>query len=223
MKTAPASSRRRAVDEPETPQRTPVAKVPSAPQQGVVVKFDADRGFGFIRPDSAHGATDQDVFVHLRNIEGRHNLHPGQRVRFQLTRTNRGLAAINVQAGSVLSIPYLKFLLIGLGSALVLLFGLAFALNGRASSLALWIGMWVVALSLTTFGVYGWDKAQSKTTNTRVPEVVLHLLGALGGTPGAFAGMRVFHHKVSQRDFQAIFWLTVAIQLGALIWWLLSM
>jgi uncharacterized membrane protein YsdA (DUF1294 family)/cold shock CspA family protein len=195
---------------------------PTGVQAGVVVKFDADRGFGFIRPDSARGAVNQDIFVHVRNVDGRHALHPGQRVRFTVTRTNKGLTAHNVRAGSVLSIPYLKFLLIGIGSAFVLLFGLAFALD-RPSSLALWVGMWVVALSMATFGVYGWDKAQAKTANTRVPELVLHVLGALGGTPGAFLGMRAFHHKVSRRDFQAIFWLIVAAQAGVLIWWLLSL
>jgi len=205
-----------------TAKNTPVTPPPTGVQTGVVVKFDADRGFGFIRPDSARGAVNQDVFVHVRNVEGRHTLHPGQRVRFTVTRTNKGPTALNVQAGSVLNIPYLKFLLVGVGSALVLLFGFAFALD-RPSSLALWIGMWVVTLSMATFGVYGWDKAQAKMANTRVPELVLHLLAALGGTPGAFLGMRVFHHKVSRRDFQAIFWLIVAAQVGVLVWWLLSL
>jgi uncharacterized membrane protein YsdA (DUF1294 family) len=34
--------------------------------------------------------------------------------------------------------------------------------------------------------------------------------------------MRVFHHKTSKRDFQAIFWLTVAVQVGVLVWWVLN-
>jgi uncharacterized membrane protein YsdA (DUF1294 family)/cold shock CspA family protein len=190
-------------------------------QHGVVVKFEADRGFGFIRPDSAHGAVDQDVFVHVRNVEGRKQLHPGQRVSFRMTRTDKGLAAIDVHPGSVLGIPYLRFLLIGIGSAVLLLIGLAFALD-RPASLALWLVLWVAALSIATFGVYGWDKAQAKGDGTRVPEVILHLLDALGGSPGGFIAMRVFHHKTSKRDFQAIFWITVAVQAGVLVWWLLN-
>jgi len=51
---------------------------------------------------------------------------------------------------------------------------------------------------------------------------VLHLLGLLGGTPGAFIAMRMFHHKTSKQSFQTMFWLTVAVQLGALVWWLLN-
>ena len=76
--------------------------------------------------------------------------------------------------------------------------------------------MWVGALSLVTFGIYGYDKAQAQGGGPRVPEVVLHLLGLLGGTPGAFIAMRIFHHKTSKQSFQTIFWIIVAVQLAAL-------
>ncbi len=39
------------------------------------------------------------------------------------------------------------------------------------------------------------------------------MLGLLGGTPGAFIAMRMFHHKTSKQSFQTVFWLTVAVQL----------
>src|SRR5512136_299498 len=130
-------------------------KIPSGQQRGVVVMFDGERAFGFIRPDGVKEGENKDVFVHVRNVEGHKSLHPGQRVSFHLTRTDKGPAAINVQAGSVLGIPYLKYSLIGLGTALLLLFGLASAMN-RPTSFALWLVMWVSALSLVTFGIYGY-------------------------------------------------------------------
>ena len=190
-------------------------KIPSGQQRGVVVMFDAGRAFGFIRPNGAKDGEDKDVFVHIRNVEGHKNLHPGQGVSYHLTRTDKGPAAINVQAGSVLSIPYLKYSLIGFGTALVLLFGLATALD-RPMSFALWVVMWVAALSLVTFGIYGYDKGQAQGGGPRVPEVVLHLLGLLGGTPGAFIAMRMSHHKTSKQSFLTIFWIIVAVQLAAL-------
>jgi uncharacterized membrane protein YsdA (DUF1294 family)/cold shock CspA family protein len=196
-------------------------KIPSGQQRGVVVMFDAERGFGFIRPDGVKEEEEKDVFVHVRNVEGHKSLHPGQRVSFHLTRTDKGPAAINVQAGSVLGIPYLKYSLIGLGTALLLLFGLATALN-RPTSFALWLVMWIAALSLVTFGIYGYDKAQAQNNGPRVPEVVLHLLGLLGGTPGAFIAMRTFHHKTSKQSFQTVFWLTVAAQVVVLVILLLT-
>lgn len=196
-------------------------KIPSNVQRGVVVMFDAERGFGFIRPASAPDTPDRDVYVNVRNVEGRKVLHTGQRVSYYLTRTDKGLAAIKVQPGSVLGIPHLRFALTGIGAALLLLLTLATALDRPASS-ALWIGLWVAAISLTTFSLFGWDKAQSKGQGTRVPEVVLHLLAALGGTPGAFLAMHLFRHKISKSLFQAIFWIIVAAQLGALAWRLLN-
>ena len=78
--------------------------------------------------------------------------------------------------------------------------------------------MWVGALSLVTFGIYGYDKAQAQGGGPRVPEAVLHLLGALGGTPGAFVAMRLFRHKTSKPRFQAIFWIIAAAQVGVLTW-----
>ena len=201
-------------------------KIPSGEQHGVVVKFDSQRGFGFIRPDGAQeGGHDvrestPDVFVHIRNVQGRKTLHPGQRATYYVTRTEKGPAAINVRVGSVLAIPYLRFMLIGVGSALLLLVGLATVLD-RPASLALWLVMWVTALSLATFGVYGYDKLQAKQGGLRVPEVVLHLIGLLGGTPGAFVAMRLFHHKTNKARFQAVFWATVLLQVGALAFWLL--
>jgi len=199
-------------------QQTP-ARTSNTKQRGVVVKFDGERGFGFIRPDEAKGNTDQDVFVHIRDVEGRRTLHQGQSVTYDLTRTEKGLAAVNVKAGSVLGTPYLKYGLLGFGSALVLLLALVVLLNGPSSA-ALWLGLWVVALSLVTFGVYGYDKSQATRNAPRVPEAILHLLGLLGGTPGAFVAMRVFHHKTIKRSFQTVFWITVALQVGILLLWL---
>ncbi len=195
--------------------------IPNTLQHGVVVKFDADRGYGFIRPAGALEGENKDVFVHIRNVPGHARLHPGQRVRYYLIRTEKGLAAINVEVGSVLATPYLRYVLIGLGTAIVLLFFLATVLD-RPASLVLWIVMWAGALSISTLGLYGYDKAQAQGGGLRVPELVLHLLAALGGTPGAFLGMRLFRHKTNKPRFQAIFWLIVAAQLGVVVWWLLN-
>ena len=103
-----------------------------------------------------------------------------------------------------------------LGAAVLLLIGAAIILGGSVPP-ALWLVLWVVALSLATFGIYGYDKAQAQNAGPRVPEAVLHLLGLLGGTPGAFVAMRVFHHKTSKQSFQTIFWIIVAVQIVLLV------
>ena len=54
------------------------------------------------------------------------------------------------------------------------------------------LGCWLVSVNLVTFGYYGYDKVRSQGGEGRVPELVLHGLGAVGGSPGAFLAMWLF-------------------------------
>ncbi len=61
--------------------------------EGVVARYDADRGFGFIAPDSGG----PDLFVHVSALRGAEVLHPGERVRYQLRQGDRGPQADHVE------------------------------------------------------------------------------------------------------------------------------
>lgn len=63
-------------------------------QTGTVKWFNAEKGFGFITPESG-----PDVFVHFRAIEGTgyKSLDEGQRVSFTVTTGQKGLQADQVQ------------------------------------------------------------------------------------------------------------------------------
>ncbi len=76
---------------------------------------------------------------------------------------------------------------------------------------------WIIGVSIASFFTYGYDKSIAGRGITRVPEVVLHLLTASGGTIGSFAGMQIFHHKTQKRSFQLVFWAIVAIQIVVII------
>ena len=93
---------------------------------------------------------------------------------------------------------------------------LALLINALLPSLGLaW--SWIIGVSIASFFTYGYDKSIAGRGVTRVPEVVLHLLTALGGTLGSFVAMRLFHHKTQKRSFQLIFWVIVAIQVVVII------
>ena len=66
----------------------------SGKMTGIVKWFNADKGFGFITPESGN-----DVFVHFRSIQGTgfKSLQEGQKVSFIVVEGQKGLQADEVQ------------------------------------------------------------------------------------------------------------------------------
>ena len=73
-------------------------------------------------------------------------------------------------------------------------------------------------LSVTSFVMYGLDKAAAQRGTRRTPEATLHLVSLAGGWPGALLARHVFRHKTRKQPFRAVFWCTVAANLGVLVW-----
>jgi CspA family cold shock protein len=67
--------------------------VPARAGEGVVARYDAERGFGFITPD-AGGA---DLFVHVSVVSGVEPLQEGERVRYGVRQSDRGPQADRVE------------------------------------------------------------------------------------------------------------------------------
>lgn len=84
-----------------------------------------------------------------------------------------------------------------------------------------WVQSWLLSVTCTTLLTYGYDKLIAGTGATRVPEKVLLTLAFAGGTIGAIAGMRLFHHKTSKESFLERFWLIVAVQIVVAAGWYL--
>lgn len=74
---------------------------------------------------------------------------------------------------------------------------------------------YLIFINCTAFVIYGADKAFAKLHSWRVPEIVLLVLAALGGSAGAFIAMQVFRHKTMHFKFifgvPLIFFLQVAL------------
>ena len=66
---------------------------PARGGEGTVARYDADRGFGFIRPD----AGGDDLFVHVSVVRGGEALYEGDRVRFKVRQSDRGPQADGVE------------------------------------------------------------------------------------------------------------------------------
>lgn len=80
--------------------------------------------------------------------------------------------------------------------------------------------IWLAVASVTTFILYGFDKARSKQKGAwRIPEATLHLLALVGGFPGGWAGRSVFRHKTQKGFFLFVLTVSTIIHL-ALAYWL---
>lgn len=73
-------------------------------------------------------------------------------------------------------------------------------------------------LSVVALAAYRADKAAAQQGRWRTPESTLHLIGLLGGWPGALVARPLFRHKTRKQPFVTAFWLTVIVNCAALAW-----
>ena len=82
--------------------------------------------------------------------------------------------------------------------------------------------MYFVAINLVAFLAYGLDKQKAKQNRWRIPERVLLGLAAVGGSVGAFMGMRAFHHKTKKLKFSIGVPVLFVLQLAILAYFILG-
>lgn len=61
---------------------------------------------------------------------------------------------------------------------------------------------YLFGVNLLTFIVYGVDKSKARKSRWRIPETALLMLAVVGGSVGAWMGMRVWHHKTLHLKFK---------------------
>jgi uncharacterized membrane protein YsdA (DUF1294 family) len=111
--------------------------------------------------------------------------------------------------------PKLHWTLAGLLITLLLTFLLTINAPIRLHPLS----MLFIANNITTFAFYGLDKTFARQRlRTRIPELTLQILALSGGTVGALAGMKMFHHKTVKGSFRIIFFLIMAFQIVLALW-----
>lgn len=77
-----------------------------------------------------------------------------------------------------------------------------------------------IALNIITFLTFGLDKLKAKKGKWRIPESTLLIMAIIGGSIGAYSGMKVWRHKTMHKKFKygipAIILMQVGIGLYAL-------
>ena len=61
---------------------------------------------------------------------------------------------------------------------------------------------YLVVINVVTFFMYGVDKWKAKKSKWRIREAALLTLAVLGGSIGAWLGMKAWHHKTQHKKFK---------------------
>ena len=72
---------------------------------------------------------------------------------------------------------------------------------------------YLIIINVLAFLLYGLDKSFAVKRKWRIPEATLILVAVIGGAPGAFLGMLIFHHKTKKKKFRV----TIPILLGVFL------
>ena len=61
---------------------------------------------------------------------------------------------------------------------------------------------YLLAINALSFSLYGIDKYKAKKNQWRISEATLLMMAVIGGSIGAWAGMRLWHHKTMHKMFK---------------------
>ena len=183
---------------------------------GKIVRWDDDKGFGFISPSEGGG----DVFVHISSFEsGTRRPVASDVVSYEVSSDDRGrprasrvMLADDRDLASDVSIICRPYWIV---AAAFLATVTAIALSGRLPMAV--AGLYLIA-SGAAYVAYAFDKSAARQGKWRTKESTLQMLSLIGGWPGALIAQRHLRHKTQKLSFQFVFWISVAFNCVLLAW-----
>ena len=81
---------------------------------------------------------------------------------------------------------------------------------------------YLLVINAATFIIYGIDKDKAKKAKWRISEETLLTMAAVGGSIGAWLGMKAWHHKTQHRKFKYGVPIILLIQIALMIYFHLN-
>ena len=78
--------------------------------------------------------------------------------------------------------------------------------------------IYLAVINVVTFFMYGIDKWKAKNSKWRIRETALLGLAVLGGSIGAWLGMKVWHHKTQHKKFKYGVPAIIIVQLALIVY-----
>lgn len=79
------------------------------------------------------------------------------------------------------------------------------------------VAAYLFAINSIAFAAFGLDKKLAEAGRWRISEARLLLLAFVGGSPGAYAGRRLFRHKTRKQPFSSELHSIVGLQVAAAV------
>ena len=77
---------------------------------------------------------------------------------------------------------------------------------------------YLLVVNTLTFLLYGIDKYKAKKARWRISEATLLMMAVIGGGIGAWAGMRLWHHKTMHKKFKYGIPLIILLQVALVLY-----
>ena len=81
-------------------------------------------------------------------------------------------------------------------------------------SIWLFIGAYILVMSVITFALFGVDKRKAHKGKLRISERTLWIFSVLGGVWGGLLGMRAFKHKTKKTSFKVVMVVLTLVNIG---------
>ena len=82
--------------------------------------------------------------------------------------------------------------------------------------------IYLAVINVVTFFMYGIDKWKAKKSKWRIRETALLGLAVLGGSIGAWLGMKVWHHKTQHKKFKYGLPAIIIVQLALIVYFIIT-
>lgn len=199
--------------------------------QGRLVEWFDDQGYGFIQPNDASKGR---VFLHIKNfarqgprpivgcaleyvvqLDGQGRYKAIQVTYLKASQSQKKYQPNSVQPETVVST---KLQPMQIFAIIYILFLALFTFTGLLSGMVL---LFISIMNVMTYWFYAQDKEAAQNGNRRVPENTLHVLAFLGGWPSAWLAQQRLRHKTQKQPFRKIYFCTILLNI-LLILWLIS-
>ena len=77
---------------------------------------------------------------------------------------------------------------------------------------------YLLAINALSFILFGLDKYKAKKGKWRISEATLLMMAVIGGSIGAWAGMRLWHHKTMHKKFKYGIPLIIILQVALAVY-----